>query len=200
MSDTDTNRRAVMQNPYSRQQIDTVVCEGLARVLGIPAEEITPGARLVDLGAESLDMVEFRFEMESLFGVSLPKQSVLDHLAAALGGSERLYDDAGRISALAADVLLLSSFGYSPDEVTAGMRPYEIMMVGTSEHWASFIHAIFEHLPETCTECTATSARVSAVGRAECASCGTRLVPLAGDRVTATDVRNALGALDQLVG
>ncbi|GHF69093.1 hypothetical protein GCM10010218_58070 [Streptomyces mashuensis] len=185
-----------MQNPFEAEQIQEIVREGLAQVLGTGADSITPEATLVsDLGAESLDLVEFRYEMETRLGVALPKSNVLDQLASALGGSERLYDERGGITELAAEVLRRSAFGYSEEQVHAGMRPYEVAAAATSAHWAAFTHAIFDHLPENCTECGADKAEVAASGKAVCAGCGAVPEPATGDEVMAEGVRSALEAL-----
>ncbi|MGG7572170.1 acyl carrier protein [Streptomyces sirii] len=185
-----------MQNPFETEQIHDIVREGLAQVLGSGVDEITADATLVaDLGAESLDLVEFRFEMETKLGVALPKSNVLDQLAAALGGSERLYDERGGISELAAEVLRRSAFGYSEEQVHAGMRPYEVAGAATSAHWAAFTHRIFDHLPEVCTECAADKAQIAPSGKAQCAGCGVALEPAGGDEVMADGVRAALEAL-----
>ncbi|GGU66397.1 hypothetical protein GCM10010211_34450 [Streptomyces albospinus] len=185
-----------MQNPFEAAQIHEIVREGLAQVLGSSVDEITPDATLVaDLGAESLDLVEFRFEMETKLGVALPKSNVLDLLATALGGSEQLYDERGGISELAAEVLRRSAFGYSEEQVHAGMRPYEVAAAATSAHWASFTHAIFDHLPATCTECGADKAELAVSGKAVCAGCGAALEAATGDEVMAEGVRAALEAI-----
>ncbi|MEK2476525.1 acyl carrier protein [Streptomyces noursei] len=185
-----------MQNPYRAEQIHDIVREGLAQVLGTGVDEITADATLVaDLGAESLDLVEFRFEMETKLGVALPKSNVLDQLATTLGGSEQLYDERGGITELAAEVLRRSAFGYSAEQVHAGQRPYEVAAAATSAHWAAFTHAIFDHLPENCTECGADKAEPAASGKAICAGCGAALEAATGDEVMAEGVRAALAAL-----
>ncbi|KUL53973.1 hypothetical protein ADL22_03445 [Streptomyces sp. NRRL F-4489] len=185
-----------MQNPYQAEQIHDIVREGLAQVLGTGADEITPDATLVgDLGAESLDLVEFRFEMETKLGVALPKSNVLDQLANALGGSERLYDERGGITELAAEVLRRSAFDYTAEQVHAGLRPYEVAAAATSANWAAFTHAIFDHLPENCTECGADKAELAVSGKAVCAGCGAALEAATGDEVMAEGVRAALAAL-----
>ncbi|MFJ8469438.1 acyl carrier protein [Streptomyces swartbergensis] len=186
-----------MRNPFEKEQIHDIVREGLAQVLGTPVSEITGDATLVaDLGAESLDLVEFRYEMETRLGVALPKSNVLDELATALGGSERLYDERGGITELAAEVLRRSAFGYTEEQVHAGMRPYEVAAAATSAHWASFTHAIFDRLPETCTECGAGETEIAVSGRAVCAGCGAAVEAATGDDVLTEGVRVALKEIE----
>ncbi|MFM9368533.1 acyl carrier protein [Streptomyces sp. Da 82-17] len=185
-----------MQNPFTENRIHDIVREGLAQVLGTGIDDVTADATLVaDLGAESLDLVEFRFEMETRLGVALPKSNVLDELATALGGSGELYDERGGITELAAEVLRRSAFGYTEEQVHAGMRPHEVAAAATSAHWAAFTHAIFDHLPAKCTECGADKAEIAASGKAVCADCGAVPEALSGDEVMAAGVRTALDAI-----
>jgi acyl carrier protein len=44
----------------------------IAKSLHIPVEKLTPDARLDDLGAESLDVIEIVFELEEKFDISIP--------------------------------------------------------------------------------------------------------------------------------
>jgi acyl carrier protein len=44
----------------------------IAKSLNIPLEKLTPDARLDELGAESLDVIEIVFELEEKFDISIP--------------------------------------------------------------------------------------------------------------------------------
>lgn len=45
----------------------------VADVLSVPADDVTPGARLVeDLGADSLDFTKLLLEMENYFKIGIP--------------------------------------------------------------------------------------------------------------------------------
>lgn len=44
----------------------------IAKSLKIPIEQLTPDARLDELGAESLDVIEIVFELEEKFNISIP--------------------------------------------------------------------------------------------------------------------------------
>jgi acyl carrier protein len=44
----------------------------IAKALKIPVENVKPEARLDEIGAESLDVIEIVFELEEKFGIDIP--------------------------------------------------------------------------------------------------------------------------------
>ncbi|MBA3908776.1 MAG: phosphopantetheine-binding protein [Rhodobacter sp.] len=54
------------------QEIETAVIAILATQLLLPPSEITPDARVDDLGLDSLGKVEAIFALEERFGISIP--------------------------------------------------------------------------------------------------------------------------------
>lgn len=56
----------------TRAEIETAVITILAAQLLLPAAEITPDARLDDLGLDSLGKVEAIFALEERFAISIP--------------------------------------------------------------------------------------------------------------------------------
>lgn len=189
-----------MKNPFTEEQIHEVVRQSLSGILGIEPHEVAPDAALVtELGAESLDLVEFRYEIENVLRVVLPKRSVIEHLADELGSSERIYDQDGKITQFAAEVLRRSAFRYG-DDVVSGMWPHEVAALSTSANWAAFARSLFDDLPETCPDCGGDAARVAAAGHAECAGCGAEIEPRTGDEAIAAGVRLALDDMEHPVG
>jgi acyl carrier protein len=160
-----------MNNPYQEHQIFDMVKMTLVQVLGCDPKEVTADAALVnDLNADSLDFVEFRHMLERQLGIALPQKSVLEHLAVAVGGEDRIYEK-GQITQFAASVLHHSPFHYGDGQVETGMLPYEIMNVTTAWNWASCCYALFNHLPDRCPSCNAVEAKLSPAGKAICAGC-----------------------------
>ncbi|MFI1567984.1 acyl carrier protein [Streptomyces sp. NPDC020490] len=184
-----------MNNPFEYEVVQDIVRTAAARVLGCPADSLSPATALVrDLGADSLDLVELRCELEDRLLVVMPNQSVLDHLVELTGTSDAVYGPDGGVTALAARVLRDSAFRYDEEQARAGTPPYEIARSTTVANWAHFVSTLFDHLPGSCPECAGTKAAVSPAQRAECADCGTALTPQAGDTVLAATVRTAAGS------
>lgn len=183
MSRGDSGR--TMNNPYTLEAMLDLVTEQLAQVLGRDSSAILPDAALVnDLEADSLDFVEFRYNIERTLGVEMPHKSVLDHLIDLTGSEERVYQQ-GRISEFAADMLHRSFFKYGQDQIRAGMQPYDVMVVTTVRNWAHYFHALFDYLPPQCPDCGGSDSQLSAGGQAQCSDCGTMLRPQSGDTAMA---------------
>jgi len=65
-------------------QIFDQVRAALVEVLSVPSERVAPGARVIlDLGAESIDLLDLRFRIEKAFEIRITK----DDLATAFGDS-----------------------------------------------------------------------------------------------------------------
>jgi len=77
--------------------LDAALCESIARVCGVPADQVSPGSTLEDLGIDSLAAAEIITDVEIRAGVELPMDvlrglgqlrtvgEVAAHLAAGAG-------------------------------------------------------------------------------------------------------------------
>ncbi len=180
-----------MQNPYSKSQILSTVKDTLARVLGIPVEEIQDDSSMVnDLGAESLDFVELNAILEKTLKLTLPAKSVLDHAAKISGQADRFYTPKGGLTEAGCSLLLHSPYRYR--QLRPGMGEYEIFNASAVENVANICHEILEHLPASCPDCGHEQAAVSSAGRPICAACNAALRPAHGDEVLALRVSEYL--------
>jgi acyl carrier protein len=77
--------------------LDVALCESIARVCGVPADQVSPASTLEDLGIDSLAAAEIITDVEIRAGVELPMDvlrglgqlrtvgEVAAHLAAGAG-------------------------------------------------------------------------------------------------------------------
>ena len=77
--------------------LDAALCESIARVCGVPADQVSPASTLEDLGIDSLAAAEIITDVEIRAGVELPMDvlrglgqlrtvgQVAAHLAAGAG-------------------------------------------------------------------------------------------------------------------
>ncbi len=77
--------------------LDAALCESIARVCGVPADQVSPASTLEDLGIDSLAAAEIITDVEIRAGVELPMDvlrglsqlrtvgEVAAHLAAGAG-------------------------------------------------------------------------------------------------------------------
>lgn len=59
--------------------IDAEVKQVIAKTLKLPLERLTDDARLEDLGAESLDVIEMVYDLEEKFDISISFKTDADH-------------------------------------------------------------------------------------------------------------------------
>jgi acyl carrier protein len=52
--------------------LDVALCESIARICGVPADQITPASALEDLGVDSLAAAEIITDVEIRTGAELP--------------------------------------------------------------------------------------------------------------------------------
>lgn len=64
---------------WNRTSIEKAIVTELAHALGIPENGIHPDSKLIaDLGAESIDLIDLAFRLESRFDIRLPEGISLD--------------------------------------------------------------------------------------------------------------------------
>ena len=53
-------------------KLDVALCESIARVCGVPADQVSPASTLEDLGIDSLTAAEIITDVEIQAGIELP--------------------------------------------------------------------------------------------------------------------------------
>lgn len=145
-----------------------------------------------DLGADSLDIVDFNFQLGRLYGCVFPKINVLDHAQAVCGDLERFLH-AGGLTEDGLGLMQNSLGAYRPGQLQVGMRPAEIFAAMTVSNWAQQCYNLFNYLPTSCPECGGKHAQLNARHQAICASCSVRLSPLEGDKASRHLVQRYVG-------
>ncbi|MET0382714.1 MAG: phosphopantetheine-binding protein [Burkholderiaceae bacterium] len=70
-----------------RSTLQSELIELIAGIVKIDPQHVEPGARLIDIGVKSLDMVEVIFTIEERYGISIPynaNETVADTVDALL--------------------------------------------------------------------------------------------------------------------
>ncbi|RNF85400.1 phosphopantetheine-binding protein [Montanilutibacter psychrotolerans] len=180
-----------MESPYSHAALIDLVMDTLCGVLGCDRSELTADHAIGnDLGAESLDFVELRYNLERTLGIVLPQRSVLDHYGAASGDPQALYVG-GKLSEIGAYALQNSFFAYSSKLAHAGAGTHEVMAGATISNWAGLLKGVLDCLPAQCPDCGHEHAVIAPSGKPACAACGSVVKPLAGDEAMALSMQEA---------
>lgn len=172
-----------MQSPYNETMLVDRVMDTVCEVLGCDKTELNPELSIGDeLGAESLDFVEIRYNLERGLGIALPQRSVLDHLAVLAPNTPAVATNGG-LTAFGAEALRSSLFGYSDKVAKEGARLNDVMQGATIRNWALLCLGILDSLPNACPDCGHHSASISRSGKPVCTSCNAALKPLSGEDV-----------------
>jgi acyl carrier protein len=74
----------------NRTEIESTLRGIIVSALRVKAEQVTPGARLfLDLGAESIDIIDIRFHLESAFRLKVGDDEIERSLGDGLQAGER---------------------------------------------------------------------------------------------------------------
>lgn len=181
-----------MKNPMTHEYFLTEITQMLADVLGLEPDEIAPESEMVnDLGAESLDFVEFNANLEKRFNFALPKKGALLQAGKISGSPELFYSAKTGLTPDGVELLKHSLSHYT--HLKAGVTISTIFNSTRVVNIASLCHSIFTHyLPGSCPDCGHTHARLSPQGKLVCDQCSTPVRPLHGDEAEEQGLRKYL--------
>lgn len=120
--------------------------------LRIDPAEVTMESSLIDLGAESLDLIEVTMESETAFNVWLPEKNILQ-TAREVFGEEAIEVD-GRLTTFAKHILAqrirAEDAGMLAGDVTVGDVERYFLRVGA---WVTMLTHLAQHCPTACEAC-----------------------------------------------
>jgi acyl carrier protein len=166
----------------------------IANVIGIDADEISPTSELVnDLGAESLDFVEFNANLEKRFNLTLPKKGTLFQAGKITESTEQFYGGKTGLTPEGVDLLAHSLSGY--EHLQPGLTISDIFNSTQVINIANLCYNLLNHyLPSACSECGHSPVKLSPLGKLQCESCSALVRPLHGDEAEEKAVRTYLNA------
>jgi acyl carrier protein len=157
-----------------------------ARIVGeslrIDPALVRPSARLDDLGAESIDLVEIALEVENTFSIAMPERTVLDAVRDVLG-----YDAAiagGAITDAASRLLRKRLPDVDPVRLAAGTPVAEVHRVFLGvDVWHRMIAGIVAQSPRACPRCGGGLVQGSPA-RVRCPACAEEFALPSADDLT----------------
>lgn len=181
-----------MKNSMTHEYFLTEITQVLADVLGVEPDEISPSSEMVnDLGAESLDFVEFNSNLEKKFNFALPKKGALLQAGKISETPELFYSSKAGLTEDGVELLKHSLSRYT--HLKTGMSISDIFNSTRVENIAHLCHNLFSnYLPGSCPDCGHLHARLSPQGRLVCDQCSTPVRPLHGDEAEEQGLRKYL--------
>jgi acyl carrier protein len=111
------------------QVLERVVRE-VAESLGTDPAAISPDAGLIlDLGADSLDLLDLVFRLEEAFGIQLERGQIEARIRETMGGEP--YEIDGVLTAKALDLLRRELPEVKPERIRDGLRSSEVVQLFT---------------------------------------------------------------------
>lgn len=182
--------------PAARPAPDDILVE-FARIvsesLRVDPGRVTPDARLDELGAESIDLVEISLEVENAFSIIMPERTILD-VGREVFGQEALVSD-GVLTPLGSRLLTKRLPDVDPSLVAAGTKADDAKRIFLRvDVWIRLIDGIIARSPRECEDCGSPLAQGSPA-QVRCVTCG-RVYPLPnGDDLNRDWVRSVAAEL-----
>ena len=183
-----------MKTSITPAYVLTEITATLADVLGVEPDDISPTSEMVnDLGAESLDFVEFNANLEKKFNLTLPKQGALFQAGKISGDMEMFYGAKTGLTQDGINVLAHSLSRYS--HLQLGMMIGDIFNATQVINIADLCYNLLtHHLPSVCPECGHSHAKLSPLGKLQCESCNVLIRPMHGDEAEEKGLRAYIDA------
>jgi acyl carrier protein len=127
------------ENP---QVVERVIRE-VAESLGIDPADVTPDAGLIlDLGADSLDLLDLVFRLEEAFGIQIERGQIEARIKETMGGEP--YEVDGVFTPQALELLRRELPEVKPERIREGLRSSEVVRLFTVR---TLVRLVERHLP-----------------------------------------------------
>jgi|GEM_PF-4394288 len=136
-------------NKITKQNIETELIRIIREILQDDTVEIDPDKSLMeDYGLDSLDLLDFAFNVEETFGVQIGADELRGRAEKKMAKGEMLDED-GNISPRALDEFKRNIPEIHPDAIAYGLRPENIPAL---LNLRVFVRIVFEKLSESAVE------------------------------------------------
>lgn len=118
-------------------EIAAAVRKCVADVLAVDPAKVVPGASLIDdLGAESIDFLDLVFQLETTYGVKIPRDGIR---VAVQEGLEDGFESAGVLTGAALERLRILMPEVPAGRIVPGLRTHQIASLFTSETFVRLV-------------------------------------------------------------
>jgi acyl carrier protein len=179
----------------SRSEILADFARIVGQSLRIDPARVTPDARLDDLGAESIDLVEIAMDVENTFSIVMPERTVLDVADDVLGEGATVKD--GVLTDLGSRLLAARMPEVEAPAIAAGTRVADVHRLFLRvDVWCRLIEGIVERSPRVCDRCGGALVQ-GAPACVRCPACDHELPLPAGDDLNRAWVRGIASDLGE---
>ena len=160
-----------------------------ARNLELDLDEVRMDSSFFDLGAESLDLLDIAFALESEYRIQFPRTDLLERATEHFGEDALVKD--GIVTDLGLQLLREGMPELDPSLIKPGLRDTDVAKQITIGSFARITQRLIDAkaaFPRTCPDCGGTLVESGAMPEFECESCG-KIVPVpSGDEILLQDL------------
>jgi acyl carrier protein len=181
-----------MQDPViDHAAITSPVIEIVARALDRSPEDVHPSSRIwSDLGAESLDMLDIAFSLESAFGIRLPHTDLLGR-ASDYFGEENIVQG-GVLSEFALELIRRVMPEFDRKQLHAGLKPMDFRRLITVESLVQVVIRLLQFKSRlVCPACSGRFCDSKTAPELECVACGLTQAYPSGEQALSADLAAA---------
>jgi acyl carrier protein len=179
------NRPAWAASDEVALRVRTLVAENLELEL----DDVQLTSSFFDLGAESLDLLDVAFSLESEYRISFPRTDILER-ATEHFGEEALVQD-GLVTDLGLQLLREGMPELDPNLIKPGLRDVDVAKNITVGSFARITQRLIDAkaaVPRSCAECGGPLVESETMPEFECSGCG-KIVPVpSGDEILMQDL------------
>jgi ribosomal protein S27E len=142
-----------------------------------------------ELGAESLDLLDVAFALESEYRIQFPRTDLLERATDHFGEDALVKD--GLVTDLGLELLREGMPELDPDLIKPGLRDIDVAKNITVGSFARITQRLIDAkatFPRTCAECGGTLVESEAMPEFECESCGVIVPVPSGDEILMQDL------------
>lgn len=190
MSTNDGRGNSGSQHQWvASDEVATRVRTLTASNLELEVEEVQLDSSFFDLGAESLDLLDVAFALESEYRISFPRTDILERATDHFGENALVED--GIVTDLGLQLLREGMPELDPDLIKPGLRDTDVAKNITVGSFARITQRLIDAkaaFPRTCPDCQGTLVESEAIPEFECGECG-KIIPVpSGDEVLLQDL------------
>jgi acyl carrier protein len=166
-------------------KVRTLVAENLE----IDLDDVQMSSSFFELGAESLDLLDVAFELESEYGISFPRTDILERATSHFGEDALVKD--GFVTELGLELLREGMPELDRELIKPGLRDIDVAQQITVGSFARITQRLIDAkaaFPRVCPQCSGELVESPLLPEFECKECGAIVPVPSGDEVLLQDL------------
>lgn len=184
-----TTDRQYSPSDVSDAEVAQKVREVVATALELETDDVHLDSSLFELGAESLDLLDMAFMLETEYQIQFPRTDILERANRHFGDGALVVD--GKVTDLGLKLLRVGMPELDPAVIKPGLSDLDVARMITVGSFVRITERLLEvkaAFPRTCEECGGTLVESAVMPEFECSGCQRIVAVPSGDDVLLEDL------------